>query len=809
MHTTELFNFRFVDRENERKKFELFFEEKKEVALWIRGARGLGKSFFFKSLFSKVSSSFELCYLDIPIEPSANKIMEDFILELENHCETNFITVIEKNYKHFYDKKSSVIKQISKEVLPKISDYIAIILDTGYYVINGTDEKKDSLSIIKDYIELIIQKKRLCICIDNFSRCDQETANRFFYLFKSFLLNENFKCCVITTNEDLSPELKDSIYHNLSFSDIEIPELKKYDYFFQILNPIYDLTDFSIDDIEYIHRKCLGSPKKLSTLISKLLENKAISITDKLSIKAKINKNSLFTILKEENIKFKDSDFSASKKWIIFSYLCLNECEKIDLVCKLALYIAGRCHLYKSYNEDTFNNDLIELVDNKILEYTINNEIKPFHDNDYLELMDIFETHNMKKMFALYTYEFLLNSFDCSNREKLLCQHARMAEISNWRLKNFRYAKKLVKAKQFYDAFKILSYLFDDLIKFHPLKILFIAIVSYETGNYRLTIDQLEYIECINDLRFDKTKYYYYFIMGKSYYNIGDIKTAVRMLSNALAQISQESELYVQTLNVLHMYYFELPEKIKESRLIFEHIRSNYKDLYPITWANTMRGCQNFVEENESLTILDEAENILQDELEKAYIKTTRGFVYIKLNLLEKAEQEFKKACEMIQELKIHEYSYAANNLAVCYMIKGNYQKAKELLLNANLWNRTNYCEIVLNCHLMICSAYLKENHEAESYYDDLIKYMNDNRPVDPIVNRKVYLNLAISARIIGKLNDEKIFLRKASDFIKNTTSEWRYHSIIGKTDALSYKPTSQYQSIEQFDPWFLIYAHD
>lgn len=809
MQTTELFNFHFVDREIEKKSFMRFFDEKRESALWIKGARGLGKSFFFKNAFSQINTSFELCYIDIPIDPSANKIMEDFILELENHCEINFITSIEKNYKQFYNRKSNIVKQISKEILPQISDYISIILDAGYYIINGEEEKKDSLNIIKEYIELIIQNKYLCICIDNFSRCDQETVNRFFYLFKSFLSNEKTKCCIITTNEDLSPELKGNIYRNLAFFDIEILELGKYDYFYQILNPIFDLTDFTIEDIEYIHKKCLGSPKKLSTLISKLLENKAISITDKLNIKAKINKDSLFSILKEEKIRFQDSDFSASKKWIIFSYLCLNECEKVDLVCKLAIYITGRCHLYRSYNEDTFDKDLIELVDNKILEYTINNEIKTLHDNDYLELMDIFKTHNVKKIFALYTYEFLLNNFDCLNREKLLCQHARVAELSKWRLINFRYAKKLVKSKQFYDAFKVLSYLFNDLISFHPLRILFTAIVSYETGHYRLSIDQLKLIENIEDLRFDTTKYYYFFIMGKSYYNVGDIKTAVQMLSGALKQISQGSEVYVQTLNVLHMYYFEIPERLQESKQIFEYIRNNYKDLYPITWANTMRGCQNFIEENESLTILNEAESILQDEIEKAYIKTTRGFVYIKLGLMEKAEQEFEQACKIIHELKIHEYSYAANNLAVCHMINGNYQKAKELLLNANLWSRTNYCKIVLNCHLMICSVYLKEYQEAERYYNDLINYMNDKRPVDPIMNRKVYLNLAICAKMLDNLNDSKIFLNKASKYIKNTTSEWRYYSIIGKTDVLSQKPTSKYQLTEQFDPWFLIYAHD
>lgn len=53
--------------------------------------------------------------------------------------------------------------------------------------------------------------------------------------------------------------------------------LKKYEYFFQILEPIFHLDNFKEEDFEYIFIKCEGSPKKLSTVISKLLEKQGIS----------------------------------------------------------------------------------------------------------------------------------------------------------------------------------------------------------------------------------------------------------------------------------------------------------------------------------------------------------------------------------------------------------------------------------------------------------------------------------------------------------------------------------------------------
>ena len=118
------------------------------------------------------------------------------------------------------------------------------------------------------------------------------------------------------------------------------------------------------------------------------------------------------------------------------------------------------------------------------------------------------------------------------------------------------------------------------------------------------------------------------------------------------------------------MYCYELPEKLEQSRTIFKKIQTTYKDMYPHEWANTMRGCQNFLDDRDSLEVLQEADLLINDELERAYLKTTKGFVLVKLNRMNEAEEQFSDACKTIKRLKIHEYSYAANNLALCYMLK-------------------------------------------------------------------------------------------------------------------------------------------
>lgn len=547
-------------------------------------------------------------------------------------------------------------------------------------------------------------------------------ARIFFQIIKKFIQEENFKSCIITTSEDLSRELQDVIDHNFPWKKIDINEFKKFDYFYQILNPIFIMDDFSNEDLNYLYQKCNGSPKKLSTIISKLLEKNGITLVT--NGKSIIDKKILFSILQIDHIKFDDDDFSSEEKWVIFSYLCLYEKVPAQRLKDLALYISDKLFLYSAYDERTFNQVLLKLIENKILVYDAKEEISTYHDLDYIELSDIFNVFPIKALFSQCTYEFLLKHKDIPEWEKLVCRHACIAQVPNWFIMNFRYGKNLLKRGLFYDAHKVFCYLDDCYNKLSPIKLLSIAITSYETGNYHLAFKQLEVIDP-EKLRFKQVRYNYYFYKGKTYNNMGETEHAIKCLEDALKEVAEDSREYVQTLNVLHMYCFEIPNRIEQAESIFKKIKNTYKDSYPHEWANTMRGCQNFLDDETSLSILKEADSLIIDELEKAYLKTTKGFVFVRIDQMEKAEEQFSEASNTIKKLKIHEYSYAANNLAICHMLKNNFVAAKEILLEALLWNRTSYGELVISTHLMICELYLNSENEDHYYYDFLIEFVN------------------------------------------------------------------------------------
>ena len=806
MNTTDLFQFNFVDRTVEQIKMEKFLSTSSGNVLWIKGKRGLGKTKFFKYVFQNHKNDI-LCYIDVKTNESSVDILSTFIMELQNHSEQDFISHVTQNYKRFYKtyQKSSTI---ASEILPQISKIISVILDFAYYVTTYSDEDKNTLDIINKYIEAIIKHKKVCICIDNFSRCDKKTAEIFFQIFKKFTYEDNFKSCIITTDEDLTPELKEQIFFYLPFKDIEIKEFNESRYFREIMNPIFELEEFSNQDFEYLYSKCYGNPKVLATTISKLLEKNGINLNRE---KAQINRILLMEILVQNRIKFEDNDFSSQQKWVIFSYLCLTEQISAEIIEKLALYISKRCFLYPGYDTIIFKNQLRTLVENKVLNLNYNGRIEmisPCHDLDYIELMDIFKESQLKGLFSQYTYEFLLQTPEVPSREALLCQHAREANVAGWEVRNFRYGKKLFHSNQIYEAQKILNRLENGFHNLHPMRCLFIALVEYEVGNYHSTIRKFQLIQP-ETLRFSKAKFYYYFYLGKSLNNVGKTDEAIKMLEAALKQVEKDSLLYVHTLNVLHMYYVEIPGKHEQAKKIFSQIQTSYEDVYPRVWANTMRGCQNFLDSNTCLEILDRAESKLDDEIEKAYIQTTRGFVLMKLAKINQAKECFKQASQIIKRLKIHEFSYAANNLAVCYMLQKDYKMANEILLQALLWNKTNYGNIVLCTHLMICSLYLSSDDETLYYFDILKNYIENHKIVDSVMNRKIYINLAIVCQKNGEQILANSYLNKAKPYVKNTSSEWRYHMLANDINPYLERPSSQFLRDMDFEPWFLIYAHD
>ena len=130
MKTTELFDFHFVDRYNEQKVLKNFLSDPMEYVLWIKGERGLGKTEFLNYAL-KSCKEYELCYVDLKINNSSVDNISNFIVELQKHCNIDFMMFIKKKYKYFYDSNFKNIKELSSQFFPQISNVVSAILNLG------------------------------------------------------------------------------------------------------------------------------------------------------------------------------------------------------------------------------------------------------------------------------------------------------------------------------------------------------------------------------------------------------------------------------------------------------------------------------------------------------------------------------------------------------------------------------------------------------------------------------------------------------------------------------------------------------
>lgn len=157
METTELFNFKFVDRNKERIILNNFLTYNADYVLWIRGNRGLGKTKFFKHILQE-NCNYILCYIDINSNQTTIDIISEFIIEIQKVSDINFLDYVKKLYKQFYNRVYEKTKNITSEIFPKISNVISIILDTGYYAVTYSDENKNPSDIIYEYLKNILKK---------------------------------------------------------------------------------------------------------------------------------------------------------------------------------------------------------------------------------------------------------------------------------------------------------------------------------------------------------------------------------------------------------------------------------------------------------------------------------------------------------------------------------------------------------------------------------------------------------------------------------------------------------------------------
>lgn len=815
MNNKDLFVFKFVDREIERKIVRNFLlDSNTENILWIHGESGVGKT----ELIKYFMSCFPYKFIHVnPIKKQITSYFSLFIRELEKQ-NTSLAGFIFKNYKK--------IKNISNNTISDINIKTKIlmgILEIGESIfIDAKDDFFSTANVLSQYIQYISKKEKYIFVFDNFQQCDTKSLERIQEITQNLWGKENIKFIFITTDHTISSdsEIIKFLLEKNSLISISIEPFDNKDFFLDILLNIYTLDGITTTEMDQLYEACNGIPEKLKNFLRNMYLADGIEYY-KDSSQARLIPGKFKDVLCKGVDSTDLEALNLLEKLVFNIIICWNDSMPLSLLNEISQYIAGEVLYLPSELKSQIMASIYNLFSLNILELC-ENRVRVKHDLVYLSFLPKYAAipeailysklyeyinSNKKQVVDMYSQSF----FDLNN-----ALYSYKADIQSWQQINLDCLKILVEQKDYKNISIIISRLERSLTCFETSDLLFLAECFYNCGKYDKARNILNYTH--KKLNSDKNYFQYYYLSGKIFNMMMDKESAEKELILSQKYILPQSEEEILVKHMLQLILVEVVGRKDEAKEIFYSI-SKHLDKYPENsqaLATLLKNCSNYYTGKQALSLLEKALEISEknnDLVEIAFIKNNMGYEQFKLNNYEKCRTLYKESINILQQTKIHESAYPLSNLAVCHMINQEYDEAIALINRAFFWNCSNYLEYVLNTHLMLCYEQIGKNNESYKIAKCLLDKLESGKINDPVILRKVYLNLAINFDKLQIESYAKECAEKAYVFSTNTSSEYRAAKIYEKYGGRPTKDLStlqnQYCTKYYFDHWLTIFSHD
>lgn len=815
MNNKDLFVFKFVDREIERKIVRNFLlDSNTENILWIHGESGVGKT----ELIKYFMSCFPYKFIHVnPIKKQITSYFSLFIRELEKQ-NTSLAGFIFKNYKK--------IKNISNNTISDINIKTKIlmgILEIGESIfIDAKDDFFSTANVLGQYIQYISKKEKYIFVFDNFQQCDTKSLERIQEITQNLWGKENIKFIFITTDHTISSdsEIIKFLLEKNSLISISIEPFDNKDFFLDILLNIYTLDGITTTEMDQLYEACNGIPEKLKNFLKNMYLADGIEYY-KDSSQARLIPGKFKDVLCKGVDSTDLEALNLLEKLVFNIIICWNDSMPLSLLNEISQYIAGEVLYLPSELKSQIMASIYNLFSLNILELC-ENRVRVKHDLVYLSFLPKYAAipeailysklyeyinSNKKQVVDMYSQSF----FDLNN-----ALYSYKADIQSWQQINLDCLKILVEQKDYKNISIIISRLERSLTCFETSDLLFLAECFYNCGKYDKARNILNYTH--KKLNSDKNYFQYYYLSGKIFNMMMDKESAEKELILSQKYILPQSEEEILVKHMLQLILVEVVGRKDEAKEIFYSI-SKHLDKYPENsqaLATLLKNCSNYYTGKQALSLLKKALEISEknnDLVEIAFIKNNMGYEQFKLNNYEKCRTLYKESINILQQTKIHESAYPLSNLAVCHMINQEYDEAIALINRAFFWNCSNYLEYVLNTHLMLCYEQIGKNNESYKIAKCLLDKLESGKINDPVILRKVYLNLAINFDKLQIESYAKECAEKAYVFSTNTSSEYRAAKIYEKYGGRPTKDLStlqnQYCTKYYFDHWLTIFSHD
>lgn len=812
-----IYNFTFVDRDEERKKIEKFINNNDNNSiLIIRGKHGVGKTELINYLFKDFKSN-QYIYVE--------KLKD----QKDRYIDIFFNIINQKRPKYFNDYcKKLFIK--SKDYV-KNSDFVAGIVNISALVSlivphDEIDSKK--INNLTTFIDSLYENGIKIIILDNFAFCEEESKRLFLSIFNEFSKKNTMKFIIVDIDDD--DINRQSIDYCLDyFGHIRLDNLSNSKYFYTIFDSINKDKPITKQMVDDIFKYCKGNFFALADLLRGCLFNSDSNYI--LNIE---------NLIRELHYKrHRNDEYNSIENFLDKGHICIiimilfwfGKPLHKELIYHIFKYICNNFNMRKY--EETFNGAFNALKDNNYIHSSnIDNNYYFKYDNDIIYLKEhidntfFYKLHHQQIASLIVKFinenqSMIVDVYDLTNEIitdikihcMALCNHVGLVDEC------VLFGNQLYERKDYKHASYIFDYIKDLIIskkKIHKNLLEKIAETYYFVGQYS---SAKEVIESYNS----KSKEYYYF-KAKIYNILLEKQSAL----NALDNIDTKT-YYKDFCRISHMKIVILLDSkngFDEANNIFNNFykeklkKNNPKNHYE---ALMLTNAFNFLPHNEAKQCMLKALNYFESRKKSKediifYIGMTYhnlGSIIVRKEGTKSAEEYFQKAIKYLESSRSHELSYTYNNLAYISILNDDYTSALDYLSNALLYNNSEYAFLAIRCNQLICYCMLKTVNIAKSIVESFENAIETRKYEDNTINRKLIMNIIFY--YMKKDNEEKIkeILNNQYLLLLDTSSAIRYNKIITKYNLTHLPKSSEKRDAsdisldKDYEAWCITINHD
>lgn len=830
MNNVELFDFSFVDREEQTQKVNsaLKSESFKNV-IWINGEHGVGKSYFVDHIIKKIPKEFIVHMKLTAEEPTAN-CMKLLLEKIGDVTKTTFLTFFQKNYQVISEIFQSVIRNVIKNIAKIDMDFLCdALLDSNKVFTTRYKEQENNLKLVVAYFDSILRTQKLAIIIDDLSLCDIRSFNLLTSLLQYYSAAEEKNICFIlcTSHGETYNYFEYQLQEKVILESVEIKPFEHYKYFNDILITKFNLASVEPHTLQQIFEFCEGYPERLKTFIHLLYSQNGVIFSDT-SDRATWKNEIVEKIIYADDHEYHVKGMSYVEQFVLYVIVEFKKILPLAVITHLVDHLMNKNQFaILNFSQEETIKAILDLKRKGILTIYHNSQeyfVKLEHDLKYYSLHSQFSQDPMMPQINGIFFEYILENqkflsvhgLSASDNLELLAWHSFHGKATNWIRYNLEFGNSQYYKGNYFDA----SDVYKRLIEFCPVfdisQNIVIGDSFFRTGHYSLTKSVLENLQTTNK----EAAFSISMLLARAENLLFNKPHAIVILDKLLSSDLNEIE-HFNALNLKQRILTTVKDGRTKAKLIFDQMKKATPESMRRTavYGKFLMGTIEFYRGETAAQDLALAEDIAlstDNQYLLGQLYTNTGFHEFWRGNISLAKDYFKKSQDILSSICIHESAYALNNLGACYMMEGELENAMKCFQMGLLWAQSKYVEITLKSQLMACYAIYK-NDSCFIFMDELAQVLCDPKITDISIRIKVNYSIGFVHKCYGNLEKFDEYGKRVTDILLSESKDSWPYIWFENYDPDIEKSIGQYVNggkypffyKTRFEPWLVTLSHD